>query len=61
MKEPKYKKMIEDAFTSDVAKKFFDTDALLEIFKEHLNGKIKSMQKIFTIYTFIFVVSSILP
>lgn len=52
MKEPKYKKMIEDAFTSDVAKKFFDTDALLEIFKEHLNGK-SSMQKIFTIYTFI--------
>src|SRR5699024_5359207 len=37
MKELKCKNMIDDTFTSDVAKKFFDTDPLLEIFKEHVN------------------------
>ncbi|MDY2993477.1 hypothetical protein, partial [Ligilactobacillus animalis] len=36
----------------DVAKKFFEPEALLEILQEHINGK-SSMQKIFTIYTFI--------
>lgn len=43
---------IEEAFTSDVAQKFFDTDELMHILQEHINGK-SSMQKIFTIYTFI--------
>ena len=52
IKEDKFRKRIEDAFTSDVAKKFFDTDALLDVLQEHINGK-SSMQKIFTIYTFI--------
>ena len=52
IKQDKYRKRIEEAFTSDVAKKFFNTDALLEILQEHINGK-SSMQKIFTIYTFI--------
>lgn len=52
IKEDKFRKRIEEAFTSDVAKKFFDTDALLEVLQEHINGK-SSMQKIFTIYTFI--------
>lgn len=52
IKEDKYRKRIEEAFTSDVAQKFFDTDALMHILQEHINGK-SSMQKIFTIYTFI--------
>ncbi|QEA30762.1 asparagine synthase (glutamine-hydrolyzing) [Secundilactobacillus malefermentans] len=52
IKEDKYRKRIEEAFTSDVAQKFFDTDELMHILQEHINGK-SSMQKIFTIYTFI--------
>ena len=52
IKEDKFKQRIVEAFTSDVAKKFFNTDELLAVLKEHINGK-SSMQKIFTIYTFI--------
>ncbi|MGP4115654.1 asparagine synthase (glutamine-hydrolyzing) [Levilactobacillus zymae] len=50
--EDPYKSRIIAAFTSDVAQKFFKPAALLHILDEHLNGK-SSMQKIFTIYTFI--------
>jgi asparagine synthase (glutamine-hydrolysing) len=52
IKEGKYRKRIEEAFNSDVANKFFNTEALMQILKEHVAGK-SSMQKIFTIYTFI--------
>ncbi|AVK99720.1 asparagine synthase (glutamine-hydrolyzing) [Pediococcus inopinatus] len=52
IKEDKYRKRIETAFNSDVAKKFFKPEALMHILHEHINGK-SSMQKIFTIYTFI--------
>lgn len=52
IKEPKYHAKIEEAFHSDIAKKFFNVDELDYILKEHMEGK-SSMQKIFTIYTFI--------
>ncbi|KRK57756.1 asparagine synthase (glutamine-hydrolyzing) [Fructilactobacillus fructivorans] len=52
IKEPKYHDRIEKAFHSDIAKKFFNVDELDYILKEHMEGK-SSMQKIFTIYTFI--------
>lgn len=52
IKEDKYRTRIEDAFNSDVAQKFFNTKELMTILKSHVNGK-SSMQKIFTIYTFI--------
>ncbi|CAM2787596.1 asparagine synthase (glutamine-hydrolyzing) [Fructilactobacillus fructivorans] len=52
IKEPKYHDRIEKAFHSDIAKKFFNVDELDCILKEHMEGK-SSMQKIFTIYTFI--------
>lgn len=52
IKEDKYRKRIEEAFNSDVAKKFFKPEALMHILEENVNGK-SSMQKIFTIYTFI--------
>ncbi|MCV3326782.1 asparagine synthase (glutamine-hydrolyzing) [Pediococcus ethanolidurans] len=52
IKEDKYRKRIEMAFNSDVAKRFFKPEALMHILHEHINGK-SSMQKIFTIYTFI--------
>ena len=52
IKTEPYKSRIIEAFNSDVAHKFFDTEALMDILREHINGK-SSMQKIFTIYTFI--------
>ncbi|UQS86734.1 asparagine synthase (glutamine-hydrolyzing) [Nicoliella spurrieriana] len=52
MNMPKFHAKIEEAFTSDVAQRFFNVDELQRIVKEHANGK-SNMQKIFTIYTFI--------
>ena len=52
IKEDKYRTRIEEAFNSDVAQKFFKPEALMHILNEHINGK-SSMQKIFTVYTFI--------
>ncbi|KOY77783.1 Asparagine synthetase [Apilactobacillus kunkeei] len=52
IREPKFHERIVRAFTSDVAEKFFNTDELLRILKEHDEGK-SSMQKIMTPYLFI--------
>ncbi|TPR16917.1 asparagine synthase (glutamine-hydrolyzing) [Apilactobacillus timberlakei] len=52
IREPKFHKRIVRAFTSDVAQKFFNTDELMRILKEHDEGK-SSMQKIMTPYLFI--------
>lgn len=52
IKEPKFHKKIVEAFNSDVAHRFFNTDELMRILKEHDNGK-SSMQKIMTPYLFI--------
>lgn len=52
IKQEPYKSRIIAAFNSDVAQRFFKPAVLMHILDEHLNGK-SSMQKIFTIYTFI--------
>ena len=52
MKEEKYLQRIKEAFTSDVAAKFFDTQELLKVLDQHVNG-VSTMQKVFTLYTFI--------
>lgn len=52
IKQPKYTAKLKEAFHSETAKQFFNTDYLDAILNEHLNGK-SNMQKIFTIYTFI--------
>lgn len=52
MNDPKYHDRIVKAFHSDTAQKFFNTEELDYILEQHANGK-SSMQKIFTIYTFI--------
>ncbi|MBW1605725.1 asparagine synthase (glutamine-hydrolyzing) [Lactobacillus sp. Sy-1] len=52
MNMPKFHQRIEEAFTSDVAQRFFNVDELQRIVHEHASGK-SNMQKIFTIYTFI--------
>ncbi|EKK20606.1 Asparagine synthetase, glutamine-hydrolyzing [Fructilactobacillus florum 8D] len=50
--DPKYHERIVTAFHSDIAEKFFNVDQLDYILEQHAHGK-SSMQKIFTIYTFI--------
>ncbi len=50
--DPKYHQRIVHEFHSDTAEKFFNTNYLDHLLKEHANGK-SNMQKIFTIYTFI--------
>lgn len=52
IKTEPYLDKIKAAFTSDTAKQFFNTDALLAILQHHIDGQ-SSMQKIFTLYTFI--------
>lgn len=52
MKEEKYLQRIKAAFTSDVAAKFFNTEELLKVLDQHVNG-ISCMQKVLTLYTFI--------
>ncbi|PWG01069.1 asparagine synthase (glutamine-hydrolyzing) [Levilactobacillus bambusae] len=52
MTEEPYKTRIINAFHSDIAQKFFNPDELMKIFDAHVNGQ-SSMQKIFTVYTFI--------
>lgn len=52
IKQEPYKSRIIAAFNSDVAQKFFQPAALMAILEAHLNGH-SSMQKIFTLYTFI--------
>ncbi|USS90693.1 asparagine synthase (glutamine-hydrolyzing) [Fructilactobacillus carniphilus] len=50
--DPKYHERIVEAFHSDISQRFFNVDQLDYILEQHANGK-SSMQKIFTIYTFI--------
>lgn len=52
MKEDKYYDILKTTFTSATAKKFFNADYLMEVLDKHRAGQ-SSMQKLFSIYTFI--------
>ena len=53
MKEDKYYNLIKDAFNSDVANEFFNTDKIIKLLDDHKNGKKDNSRKIWTIYIFI--------
>lgn len=53
LREDKYYGMVKDAFTSDIAEKFFVTDELMKLLDDHKSGKALNMQKIWSFYTFI--------
>lgn len=53
LREDKYYNKVKEAFTSDIAEKFFHTDALMRLLDEHKSGKNGNMQKIWSFYTFI--------
>ena len=53
MREDDVYQMIEKAFTSDVALKYFDTKKLLKMLEEHKNQKKDHYRKIWNVFTFI--------
>ncbi len=53
LKEEKYYNIIKNAFSSDVAQRYFKTDRLLALLNRHKSGKEDLSRKIWVIYTFI--------
>ena len=53
LKDEKYAKHVADYFSSDVAKKFFKTEILLKLLKEHKNGRRDHSRKIWTAFVFL--------
>lgn len=53
LREDKYYGIVKQAFTSDIAERFFVTDELMKLLDDHKAGKALNMQKIWSFYTFI--------
>ncbi len=53
LKDKKYYTIVKDAFTSDTAKQFFNTDVLMGFLDDHFNGKRDNNRKIWTIFVFL--------
>lgn len=53
LKEDKYYGIVKDAFESESAKKFFNTDLLVDLLDDHRNGKADNSRKIWTVFTFL--------
>ncbi len=53
LKDEKYYNMVKDELTSDIAKKFFNTEKLANLLELHKSGKADVSRKIWTVYTFL--------
>ncbi len=53
LKEEKYYNIVKDAFLSETAKKYFNSDKILELLDKHKIGKGDFSRKIWTIYMFL--------
>lgn len=53
LRQDKYYTIVKNAFTSEIAEKFFVTDELMKLLDDHKNGKALNMQKVWSFYTFI--------
>lgn len=53
LKEDKYYNIVKNAFTSDIAKKYFDTELLVSLLDDHKAGKYDYSRKIWTVFTFL--------
>lgn len=53
LKEEKYYNTVKEAFQSDVAEKYFETESLVALLELHKSGKQDVSRKIWTVYTFI--------
>ena len=51
--EDEYYNTVKEAFTSDAAEKYFDTEKLLKLLSDHKAGKADLSLKIWTVYTFL--------
>ena len=53
LKEDKYYNIIKEAFTSEAAAKYFNTDKIMKYLDDHKNGKGDYSRKIWTVYMFL--------
>ena len=53
LKEDKYYNIVKESFTSPVAEKFFNTDALVALLDDHRAEKYDYSRKIWTVFTFL--------
>ena len=53
MADERYNQDVQRLFHSDIAEKFFDVDAINEIFDEYAGGNSDNWRKVWTIYTFL--------
>lgn len=52
-KEQKYYDMVKEAFTSDYASEFFDTEKIVKLLDDHFHDRCNNARKIYTIYVFL--------
>lgn len=53
LKEDKYYNIVKEAFLSETANKYFNTDKLISLLDIHKSGKADTSRKIWTVYTFL--------
>lgn len=53
LKEDKYYNIVKDAFTSEVANKYFHTESLVALLDDHRAGKSDNSRKIWTVFMFL--------
>lgn len=53
LRDERYYNVVKDMFHSEIAKKFFNTEVLMEFLDEHYSGKEDNSRKVWTIYIFL--------
>ena len=53
LRQEEYYNVVKEAFTSDTAEKYFETEKLIKLLDTHKSGKADLSRKIWTVYTFI--------
>ncbi|HIS69228.1 MAG TPA: asparagine synthase (glutamine-hydrolyzing) [Candidatus Gallacutalibacter stercoravium] len=53
LKDKKYYDVVSEAFHSETAKQFFNTDVIMKYLDDHFNGKWDNSRKVWTIYIFL--------
>ncbi len=53
LKQEEYYNIVKEAFTSDIAEKYFNTEKLVALLDTHKQGKADVSRKIWTVYTFL--------
>ncbi|MDO5017670.1 MAG: asparagine synthase (glutamine-hydrolyzing) [Lagierella massiliensis] len=53
LRQDKYYNLVKKELTSDIAKEFFDTDALIKLLDDHYHEKAMNQRYIWTVYTFL--------